>query len=102
MQLYANPNRPDHAENNAAFLRVVNAYPQLSLFQPSPDKAPWHWQAVIDTGGEVQLINFWPHTMKGQRDGYKAVQGEHALRAIIEQAIIDADEPPLDLIEDYA
>lgn len=99
MQLYANPNRPDHAENNAAFIRVVNDYPQLSIFQPAPEKAPWHWQALIDLGREVQLINFWPHALKGQRDGYKAVQGEGALRAIIEQALIDAAEKPFDVIE---
>jgi len=99
MQLYANPHRPDHAENNAAFLRVVNDFPQISLFQPSPEKAPWHFQCVIDLGNDPQLINFWPHTMKGQRDGYKAVQGEHALRGIIEQALIDAAEEPFDLIE---
>jgi hypothetical protein len=102
MQLYANPNRPDHAENNAAFLRVVNDYPGLSLFQPSPEKAPWHWQAVIDLGGDVQLINFWPHTLKGQRDGYKAIQGEAALRGIIEQAFIDAERPAEYVIEDCA
>lgn len=90
MQLYANPNRQDHLENNAVFIRVVNDYPQLSLYQPSPEKAPWHWQCIIDLGREVQLINFWPHTLKGQRDGYKAVQGETALRGIIEQALIDA------------
>jgi len=90
MQLYANPNRPDHAENNAAFIRVVNDYPQLNLFQPSPEKAPWHWQCIIDLGG------------KGQRDGYKAIQGERALRGIIEQALIDAAEEPFDVIEDCA
>lgn len=100
MLLYANPDRQDHAENNAAFLRVVNDYPQLRLFQPSPDKAPWHWQAVIDMGGYVQLLNFWPHQMKGQRDGYKAVQGERALRGIIEGAIEDALRPHVDLIEE--
>jgi hypothetical protein len=92
MQLYANPDKPDHAANNARFLDIVKAYPQLSLFQPSPDKAPWHWQAIIDMGCEPQILNFWPHTMKGQRDGYKAVQGEHAIRGIIEQAIIDAGQ----------
>ena len=99
MQLYANPSRPDHAANNAVFLKVVNAYPQLSLFQPSPDKAPWHWQGVIDAGHDVQFINFWPHTLKGQRDGYKATQGEHALRGVIEQALVDAG---CRLIEDCA
>lgn len=99
MQLYENPNRPDHAENNAAFLRVVKDYPDLSLFQPSPDKAPWHWQAVIDNGGYAQLLNFWPHTLKGQREGYKSVEGVSALRGIIEGAIEDSFRPDDDLIE---
>ena len=99
MQLYANPNRPDHAENNAAFLRVVKDYPQLRLFQPSPEKAPWHWQTIIDVGGDPQLINFWPHTLKGQRDGYRAVEGETALRNIIEGALEDALHHSEDLIE---
>lgn len=100
MQLYANPNRPDHAANNSAFLRVVNDYPQLSLFQPSPEKAPWHWQAVIDLGGTPQILNFWPHTLKGQRDGLRSVEGEAALRGIIEGALEDAAAAPFYLIED--
>lgn len=99
MQLYANPNRPDHAENNAAFLRVVKDYPALSLFQPQPEKAPWHWQSVIDLGREPQILNFWPHTLKGQRDGFKAVCGEHAIRGIIDAAFEDAMEEPFDVIE---
>lgn len=100
MQLYANPHRPDHAANNAAFLRVVKDYPQVRLFQPSPEKAPWHWQAVIDLGGYLQIVNFWPHTLKGQREGYRAVEGEAALRGIIEGALDDALRPAPELIED--
>lgn len=100
MKLYQNPDRPDHAANNAAFLRVVNEFPQLSLFQPSPHRAPWHWQTVIDMGGDVQVINFWPHTGKAQREGYKSVTGESAIRGIIEQALIDASEDPFDVFED--
>ncbi len=100
MKLYANPHRPDHAANNAAFLRVVKDYPQVNLFQPSPEKAPWHWQAVIDLGGYLQLVNFWPHTLKGQREGYRAVEGEAALRGIIEGALDDALRPAPELIED--
>ena len=101
MQLYANPNRPDHAENNAAFLRIVNRFPSgaLALYQPSPEKAPWHWQAVID-GKDPQLLNFWPHTLKGQRDGMKAVEGEVAIIGIIEGAIAGAAKESFDLIED--
>lgn len=99
MKLYANPHKPGHAVNNAAFERVVNEYPQLSLFQPSPERAPWHWQGVVDLGRDVQIINFWPHLLKGQRDGMQAVQGELSLRGIIEGAIEDAQEEPFDVIE---
>lgn len=99
MQLYANPNRPEDAANCAAFLRVVNEYPIVSLYQPAPDKAPWHVQAVIDLGRYPQVLNFWPHLLKGQRDGCKSVQGEAALRGIIEGAIADASGEPFDMIE---
>lgn len=99
MQLYANPNRPDHAKNNAEFLEVVNRFPDLHLFQPSPIKAPWHVQAVID-GPSPQLLNFWPHSLKGQRDGHKAVEGAAAIEGIIRGALEDAQEHPFDLIEE--
>jgi len=103
MKLYANPNRLDHAENNAAFLRAVNRFPDLHLYQPSPEKAPWHWQAVIEGS---HILNFWPHLLKGQRDGLRAVEGEAAIIGIIEGAFEDAAykadslEPDLDLIEE--
>lgn len=96
MQLYAN--HPEDEANNAAFLRVVNEFPFLILHQPSPEKAPWHVQTTIG-GRNPQLLNFWPHRLKGQRDGMKAVEGEHALRAIIEGAIADAHGEPFDVIE---
>lgn len=102
MQLYANPNRQDHAENNETFLRVVNDFPHLKerLFQPSPVKAPWHWQAVIPGNHYDQMINFWPHVLKGQRDGFQSVQGEDAIRGIIVGAYEDAAEEQFDVIED--
>ncbi len=99
MKLYANPDREDHIENNAAFLRVVSEFQGLKMFQPSPEKAPWHVQVVID-GKSPQLINFWPHIIKGQRDGLKAVKGAESIRGIIMGAIEDAREQPFDLIED--
>ena len=93
MQLYANPRNPLHFKNNERFLSVIGEFPVVKLFQPSPEKAPWHVQCVIDGGGYPQLINFWPHSMKGQRDGHKSVEGEAAIRGIIEQAIIDSMRP---------
>lgn len=81
--------------------RSCKPIPPSRFFQPSPQKAPWHVQAVIDLGGDVQLINFWPHKMKGQRDGYKPVEGEHAIRGIIEQALVDAGhDHDFDFFED--
>jgi len=99
MNLYQNPHDPDHTANCAAFLRVVNAFPELSFFQPSPDKAPWHWQAIVDLGRDPQLLNFWPHTGKAQREGFKSVEGEAAMRGIVEAAIADAQDEPFDVIE---
>ena len=92
MNLYQNPLRPDHAANNAAFLQIVNDFPQLATFQPMAKSAPWHWQAVIDQGGDVQVINFWPHAGKAQREGYKSVIGDRAIRALLAQALIDSVE----------
>lgn len=85
MTIYQNPLKPDHDANNAAFWRVVNEYPAFNLYQPSPDRAPWHWQAVING----HYVNFWPHTLKVQREGFKAVQGVHAIRGVIEGALED-------------
>jgi len=99
MRLYANPHRPDHAENNERFLRLIRQYPQIQPYQPSPDKAPWHVQAVID-GESPQLINFWPHVLKGQREGYRSVEGVAALEGIIRGAIEDASEDDYSVIEE--
>ena len=101
MQFYQNPNRPDHAENNTEFVRVVNAFPGLSLFFPNAGKAPWHVQAIIDCGHEQILINFWPHSLKAQRDGCKAVEGAGAIKALIATAFEDANQPPFDLVEGW-
>ena len=100
MELYANPNRQDHIDNNECFRRIVNDYLWLKLTQPSPVKAPWHWQAIIPGTHYDQMINFWPHVLKGQRDGFASVRGEEAIRAIIEAALEDATEERFDLIDE--
>ena len=78
------------AENCRIFNDIVESYPEVRFFQPSPDKAPWHVQALL-AEGEIEL-NFWPHKMKGQRRPMYAVEGEYAIRDIIEQAIEDGFE----------
>lgn len=97
MKLYAT--HDGHDENNAAFLRVVNSAKYLNPFQPNPKKAPWHWQAVVDFGNDPILINFWPHVCKAQREGFRSVEGEDAMRRLIEQACEDASEPPFEVLE---
>lgn len=99
MNLYQNPHDPGHVANIEMFERVVNEFPDLHPFQPSPNKAPWHVQAVIDLCKNVVILNFWPHTGKAQVEGQKSVEGEDAIRVLIGEAFIDAAEEPFDVIE---
>lgn len=88
------------------FDALTRNYPGIRFFQPSPDKAPWHVQAVLDTAdGEDIVLNFWPHKQKAQRNGCRSLEGQCAARSIIEEAIADqlaiqADRTVFDLIED--
>lgn len=101
MQLYANPSKPDHAANNAAFLRVVKRFPWLNLYQPNADAAPWHWQAAMETDeGDKLYLDFWPHRLKG-RYFNRTFEGLDGLRDMIARAIDDCrdTEEPFDVIE---
>ena len=92
---------PDYiaADNCEAFDRITRDYQDIRFFQPSPDKAPWHVQAVIETDGEPIILNFWPHRLKGQRQPLRSVEGTNAIVGIIEGALEDAQEEPFDVIE---
>lgn len=94
MQFYQN--HPDDAANIAAFTAIIVNFPDLSLFQPNAEKAPWHVQAVIDIGQYPVWLNFWPHRLKAQREGCKAVEGASAIQRLIEQAYDDALSTSLD------
>lgn len=87
------------AENCAKFNELTQDYPDIRFFQPSPQKAPWHVQAVLPALDEPIVLNFWPHKIKGQRQGCMAVEGIAAMRALIDEAITDAAEEPFDVIE---
>lgn len=98
MQYYYRDNYD--AENCAEFDRITQDHPSIRFFQPSPDKAPWHIQAILETlSAEPIVLNFWPHKAKGQRQPMPAVEGFAAIRAMIDEAILDAQEPPFDVIE---
>lgn len=78
------------AEFVAEFDALSREYPFIHFFQPSPDKAPWHVQAVIDAGDEPLLLNFWPHKQKAQRQGGMSQEGPRAARDVIHDALRDA------------
>jgi len=79
------------------FADITRDYPEIRFFHPSPDKAPWHVQAVIDMADGCDLVlNFWPHKQKAQRQGSYALEGPTAARDIIKQAIADQAEVLLD------
>ena len=94
------------AEEVGEFDQLTLDYPYIRFFQPSPEKAPWHVQAFLDTGdAEPIVLNFWPHKTKGQRQGAYSVEGMSAIRGLIEEALRDqsamlADSTAFDLIEE--
>lgn len=101
MELYFNPNRPDHVANIEMFRRLQRRFEWMEFFKPNPEKAPWHIQVKIDCAtGEPIWLNFWPHTGKAQRDGCPSVAGEESIRLMISEAIEDSAED-LSVLEDF-
>lgn len=94
------------AEACDQFDDLTRQYPNIRFFQPSPDKAPWHVQAVLDAADGVPLVlNFWPHKEKAQRQGDVSIEGRAAARTVIEAALADqstllADRMAFSVIED--
>lgn len=72
----------------------------LDLYQPNPDRAPWHVQAKIEGQRQTIVLNFWPHKLRGQIDGEMSVSGDQAIREMVARAYQLADEGEDDLIED--
>lgn len=106
MQLFANLKRDDYEQqmrNNNGFSLLMAEYEAkgVEFFKPSPEAAPWHVQCVIDHGdGEPILINFWPHTGKAQREYCKSIVGWDNARVLLDEALAEAAEDDLYLIED--
>lgn len=86
MELYAT--KSSHRENNLGFVKLMERYSWADFKQPNKEKAPWHWQMLIQGQGPYTvLINIWPHVAKAQREGEKTVQGWMNIRSLIAQAI---------------
>lgn len=72
------------------FDAVTQDYPNIRFFQPSPHKAPWHVQAILDAADGVPIVlNFWPHKEKAQRQGCMSFEGRAAAKTVIEEALSD-------------
>lgn len=72
------------------FDALTRQYRNIRFFQPSPAKAPWHVQAVLDAGEhEPIVLNFWPHKQKASRQGLPSTEGPDAARDVIEEALTD-------------
>jgi len=84
-----------------AFEEMTRKFPSVRFFQPSPDKAPWHVQAIFDLGPaeEPIVLNFWPHKNKGQRQPLPAIVGIDEITSLIDAALKDAAEEPFDVFE---
>ena len=44
-------------ENCQAFESIVFDHQDIHFFQPSPQKAPWHVQAILDAADEPIVLN---------------------------------------------
>lgn len=66
-----------HSEREVEwFISFMDRHRDLSFFQPSPEKAPWHVQCKLDNG---VLVNFWPHAFKAMiQDCPPTVSGAEA------------------------
>lgn len=78
------------AEACDEFDALTKEYPAIRFFQPSPERAPWHVQCVIEMAdGDPATLNFWPHKRKAQRQYCHSREGEEAARQVIEDALWD-------------
>ena len=96
MQLYARPGNSDHQTNCAAFETFMRRFEWAKFHQPNAATAPWHVQCHIPTDvGYVLTLNFWPHLLKGQYEGFnggKSVIGLDDLRAMMISASQDTSD----------
>ena len=93
MKLFCKNRDAEQEHNVRQFERLMAMNTDIKFFQPQPLKAPWHVQAEVNG----YVLNFWPHRLKGNFDGEKAVQGYRALQALIGEAREDKDD---ELLED--
>lgn len=89
MKLYATTD--EHEHNNRAFLVLLESDPDLKAyaFQPSPQKAPWHWQVILHgaEGLPPYELSFWPHVAKANLGKNKSVQGWENIRELVEETL---------------
>jgi hypothetical protein len=102
MQLYDNDGT--YKEECKIFEQIISQYPQLHFFQPSPEKAPWHVQVIMDSdAGREGELNFWPHKLKVSYRG-PSKSGVAAIHEAINEAIndvIQSSRGDFDLIERF-
>lgn len=89
MQLWYS--REHQKENVEEFAKIIRMFPNFSFFHPNYRKAPWHVKAVSQSGTE---INLWPHLMKGNLTGYRAVVGRSAIIDLFKQVEDDDAQDP--------
>tara|TARA_R110001632_G_scaffold1568_2_gene6901 strand:+ start:365 stop:673 length:309 start_codon:yes stop_codon:yes gene_type:complete len=90
----------EHKKNNECFKIFVRCFNWVDIYQPQPEKSPWHWQArVVGDGTHSVIVNFWPHVAKAQRDGEKSVQGWDKIYSIMQCAINENGFDEFEVIE---
>lgn len=80
--LWYSKTNPWQLENVTSFRRMMEAMPHVTFKHANYRAAPWHIQARVNN----VTINFWPHLLKGNFEGARAVEGIHALQRLIREA----------------
>lgn len=90
--LHSGEGKLHNLRNCLDFITLVESYPELRFFQPSPLKAPWHWQVILRNDMCPIYLNFWPHKGKAYCAEVGRARGLHPIRALIDHALEKNEE----------
>jgi hypothetical protein len=81
-EYWFNPDNSTQRDNADAFARFAATRIEIEFYWPNRVASPWHVQCRLND----VVLNFWPHLLKGQWPGEKALNGVKAMHKLIDRA----------------